>query len=336
MSGAEAPKGRHCQSVVLGRAAVLFAAIACSAWIGVSVAHADSAVIPNTDALPWTDPTHQSPLEVLAGQVASSLAGRPVRVYCNGQTDWDTLALNAGFDGSMVWGYVASPRLWYPALGTYAEDSTHTQLATKACERLWQLAKAATKPTRCPASRTVTETKRVKVRYRATPPAKRRRVRVSGHWVTRAVANKRVVWKTRVEARTVTREEQIGLLPCYSETDVDVTLSDSPAGTQGYWEFVFAIQTLAHESVHLLDFTSGKPLISSKAVLESRAECLGMQNIARVATALGAAPDDAANMQRWYWENYYPTRQAQFPDYWSPDCRADGPLDASPGDGVWP
>ncbi len=304
--------------------------------MGANVAHADSAVIPDTDSLPWTDPTHQSPLEVLTSQVASSLAGRPVRVYCNGQNDWDTLARNAGFDGTLWWGYVAQPRYWYPTLGTYAEDSTHTQLATKACERLWQFAKATTKPTRCAASLTVTETRRVKVRYRATAPARRRRVRVKGHWVTRIVTKKHAVWKTRVATRTTTRQEQLGPLPCYSETESDVTLSEFPGGTRGYRELVFAIQTLAHESGHLLGFTSGKPVIASRAVAESRAECFGMQNIARVAIALGAAPDDAANMQRWYWENLYPTRQAQLPDYWSPDCRADGPLDASPGDGVWP
>jgi hypothetical protein len=322
---------------VLGRAAFLLATIACSACIGVSLAQADTAVIPDTDSLPWTDPTHQSPLEVLASQIASSLAGRPVRAYCNGQTDWDTLAHNVGFDGSIVWGYVASPRYWYPTLRTFAEDSTYTQLATNACDRLWQFAKATTKPTRCPAYRAVTETKRVKVRYRRTAPMKvRRRAKLKGHWVIRTATTKRLVWQTRVETRTTTRQEQVGYLPCYSETDDDVTLSPFSGGTQGYSEFVFAIETLAHESGHLLDFTSGKPAISSKAVRESRAECFGMQNIARVATALGASPDDGANMQRWYWENYYPTRQTQLPDYWSPDCRADGPLDASPGDGVWP
>lgn len=302
-----------------------------------NVAHADSAVIPDTGALPWTDPAHQSPLEVLASQVASSLAGRPVRAYCNGQNDWDTLARDVGFDGTRVWGYVAPPRYWYPSLGTFADDSTYTQLATRACDRLWQFAKAPTKPTKCAAYRTVTETQRVNVRYRAPASVKvRRRVKLGGEWVTRTVTSKRLVWKTRVESRTTTTQKQIGLLPCFSKTDPDVTLSAFPGGTQGYSEFVFAIQTLAHESGHLLDFTSGRPVISSAPTAESRAECFGLQNIARVAIALGAAPDDAANMQRWYWENYYPTRQSQLPDYWSADCRADGPLDVTPGDGVWP
>ena len=327
----------HGQAVVLGRAVVLSAAVVCSAWIGVSLASADSAVIPDTDALPWTDPSHQSPLEVLVSQIASSLAGRPVRAYCNGQTDWDTLARNVGFDGSMVWGYVAPPLYWYPTLGTFADDSTYTQLATNDCDRLWQFAKASTKPTKCPAYRTVSETKRVRVRYRAPATVKlRRRVKLKGKWVTRTVTSKRVVWKTRVETRTTTSQQQLGLLPCYSQTDPEVTQDAFPGGERAYSDFVFAIQTLAHESGHLRDFTSGKPVINTSAQAESRAECFGMQNIARVAIALGAGPDDATNMQRWYWENYYPLRQTQLPDYWSPDCRADGPLDESPGDGVWP
>ncbi|HET7368672.1 MAG TPA: hypothetical protein VFI83_09930, partial [Gaiella sp.] len=75
-----------------------------------AVGQTDTSVIPDTPNLPWTDPTHQSPLEVFAAQVASAIAGRPVRVYCNGQTDWDSLAQSAGFDGSRVWGYVPSPR----------------------------------------------------------------------------------------------------------------------------------------------------------------------------------------------------------------------------------
>jgi hypothetical protein len=147
----------------------------------------------------------------------------------------------------------------------------------------------------------------------------------------------RSVTKRRLENRTVTRNESAGLLPCYSDPSADVVISSPPGGSREYWEYVFAIVTLAHESVHLRDFTAGQPARDwSKATFESRAECLGMQNIASVAIALGAGQDDAANMTRWYWENYYPTRQTQSPEYWSADCRAGGALDATPADGIWP
>ena len=302
-----------------------------------TAASADSAVIPDTPDLPWADPSHQSPLEVLVSQIASSLAGRPVRAYCNGQNDWDALATRVGIDGSRVWGYVARPQYWYPALGTWAEDSTYTQLATKACDRLWQFAKASTKPTRCSAYRTTTKTVRLQVRYRATVPVvTRKRAKVNGRWITRTVKRTRLVWKTRMETQTRDVQQQLGLLPCYSKPEPSVTLSSFSGGTSGYAEVVFAIVTVAHESGHLRDNTSGARAITSKAAAESRAECFGLQNISRVAIALGAGADDAANMQRWYWENVYPSRKTGQPDYWSADCRQDGPLDFSPGDGVWP
>lgn len=303
-----------------------------------SVARADTGVIPDTPDLPWAHPTHESPLELLASRIASEIAQREVRVYCNGQNDWDVLAREANFDGARIWGYVASPRLWYPALGTFAESSTHTQLATKACERLWQFAKATTKPTKCKASRLVTETRQVSVRYRTTVAAKvRKRVKVNGRWVTRVVTVKQLVWKTRVENRTESYTEPLGLVPCYSPAAAGVTIASPAEGRQAYSDYVAAITTLAHESIHLYDFTSGRTVHGwSRAVFESRAECLGMQNAARVALALGAAPDDAANIARWYWETFYPKRQTEFPDYWSSDCRAGGPLDATPADGAWP
>jgi len=120
------------------------------------------------------------------------------------------------------------------------------------------------------------------------------------------------------------------------DAEQGVTLSSFAGGGSGYAELVFAIVTVAHESGHLRDNTSGQPAPTSTGAAESRAECLGLQNITRVAVALGATPDDARNMQQWYWENYYPLRKTGSPDYWSADCRQDGPLDFSPGDGVWP
>ena len=95
---------------------------------------------------------------------------------------------------------------------------------------------------------------------------------------------------------------------------------------------------MLHESIHLLDLTAGKSLdpAATPQLAESRAHCLGMQIIARVAVALGASADDAESMTRYFLERVYPLRKAENPDYWSPDCKADGPLDQTPDDGVWP
>ena len=45
-------------------------------------AQSDTAPIPTSPDLPWTNPTHQSSLEVLASQIATHIAGRPVTVKC--------------------------------------------------------------------------------------------------------------------------------------------------------------------------------------------------------------------------------------------------------------
>jgi hypothetical protein len=305
------------------------------AGLTATAASADSSVIPDTPDLPWADPNHQSPLEVVVSQIASSLVGRPVRVYCNDQNAWDALVARLGVPGS-AWGFAQTPR-FNPVLGMWTEDAKNIQLAVKPCEQLWEFAKASTKPTRCAAYGTTTQTIRVSVRYRASVPVVvRKRVKVNGRWVTRSVRRTRLVWKTRMETRTKDVQVQLGSLPCYSKRQPGVTLSPFPGGTAAYAELVYGIMTVSHESGHIRDMRSGTPVVRSTATVESRAECYGLQNLAGVAIALGAAADDAANMQRWYWENTYPLRQTTAPDYWSADCHEDGPLDFSPGDGVWP
>jgi hypothetical protein len=305
--------------------------------LGAASASADTGVIPDTPDLPWADPNHQSPLELVASGIASEIARRPVRVYCNGQGDWDSLARSAGFDPARVWGYVMAPRYWYPSLGTWAESSTHTQLAPIACERLWQFAKATTKPTKCTASRVITETRQVQVRYKVTTRSKvKKRARVKGKWVVRMVVTTRSVWRTRTEPRDVTRTIPLEPRSCYGSGEDGVTLEAPTDGWGRYGEFAFALQTLAHESVHLFSFTAGYPVPRSVQEEESRAECWGMQLIPYVAWSLGASEDDALAIGRWYAEDFYPRRQSSAPDYWSPDCKMDGGLDLTPGDGHWP
>jgi hypothetical protein len=77
------------------------AAVAVLACLGMSAtAAADTPVLPTSDALPWTDPNHHSPLEVLVTSIASTIAQRPVRVYCDGQTEWDALGASREFDAN--------------------------------------------------------------------------------------------------------------------------------------------------------------------------------------------------------------------------------------------
>jgi len=84
----------------------------------------------------------------------------------------------------------------------------------------------------------------------------------------------------------------------------------------------YALGVLAHESMHLLDEDPS----------EAQAECRAMQRIVRVATMLGMPADVAQRRASFYFGNIY---SGQYPEYQSPDCRADGPLDESPG-GPWP
>jgi hypothetical protein len=100
-------------------------------------------------------------------------------------------------------------------------------------------------------------------------------------------------------------------------------------GDDPFWTAYFytaeALQTLVHESIHL----EGDPV-------EANAECYGMQHLAYAAQQLGDTPDDAAAIAQYYATKLYPQRQTQAPAYWSPECHANGALDLTPNDGVWP
>jgi hypothetical protein len=87
-------------------------------------------------------------------------------------------------------------------------------------------------------------------------------------------------------------------------------------------EEAFALNVLAHESMHLLEEDPS----------EAQAECWAMQRIVRVGTMLGMPAEVARRRATYYVEKVYP---GQYPEYKTPDCRAGGPLDQSPG-GPWP
>lgn len=320
----------------VSRVAILVLVLA-ALLVGATDAQADTGVIPDTPDLPWTDPDHRSPLEVLSSQIASQIAGREVRVYCNGQNDWDILRAQRSIPEN-VWGYVAG-QPYYIQSRVFVSSAPDTKLAPIACQYLWSFAKAQAKPTKCDASRTVTTSRTVTVRYKKRVAVKvTRRVKVNGMYVKRRVTVYRQVWRTRREQRTATTTVPLGRVPCYSAAEPGTTVAAPAIGEAEYRKVVFAISTLAHESIHLLDFTAGRSIdaVATTQATESRAECLGMQNIARVAAALGDTPDDAAALATYYALKMYPDRKTSNPDYWSPDCVQNGRLDQTPGDGVWP
>ena len=48
----------------------------------------------------------ETPFEQFAGQLASVVAGRPVKVICNDAADWRVLSAQQRFDPVTVWGFV--------------------------------------------------------------------------------------------------------------------------------------------------------------------------------------------------------------------------------------
>jgi hypothetical protein len=276
---------------------------------------ADNAVIPNDPSLPWTDAAHQSPLENVLSQIASRIAGRTVRARCEGETDWAALVPLA--DPGVASGFVDPRGLhYYPATRTLADSAQLEQFSPRACWYLWQFAMATTKPTKCPTTVDQTQTRYRTVRY----PVK---VKVRVHGKVRI----KTVWRTRQEPYWVTVQVPGPLQPCDQVVGSDLTT---------YKLYARALQTVAHESIHLFDLTAGH---SIDVPFEIRAECLGMQFLSSVATQLGDSPDDAAHLAQYYWQNLYPLEQGIIFNgfaYWSPDCVSGGAFDLTPTDGIWP
>jgi hypothetical protein len=83
-----------------------------------------------------------------------------------------------------------------------------------------------------------------------------------------------------------------------------------------------ALATFAHELEHLGGIDD-----------EARAECYSHQNLAAVAQALGASRDEAQELRRVAWREFYPPSD---PDYVSAECRNGGRLDLHPKRSSWP
>ena len=95
---------------------------------------------------------------------------------------------------------------------------------------------------------------------------------------------------------------------------------------QRVFQTVQAIQTIAHESYHVLGW---KP--------EAAAECYGMQSLWYAANRLGASVALSQRLGAWYWAHLYPLRRtSRYPQYWSAECRDGGKLDLRPASHGWP
>jgi hypothetical protein len=94
------------------------------------------------------------------------------------------------------------------------------------------------------------------------------------------------------------------------------------AGEESRWDLVWAIGLLAHESMHVRGIGS-----------ESRAECLGIQEIPQVVRLLGLSAGEGRRVAHSYWTGWYPLRD---PKYRSSECRDGGELDQRPESPVWP
>ncbi len=311
---------------------------------GAPAALGDTAVLPDDGSLPWTDPSHQHPLEVVLSRIASQIAGFPVRVYCEGEYDWSKLhAPDAGgYVGITAWRWDGSR--WNPQF----ENGGLAQLSPEACSYLAGFARTATKPTKCAPERTEMRTsyrtRRVAV---VTRVRVRRRVVVNGRRVWRTVTVPRRAWRTvRVPVRTAVHV-QGPPQPCFVDGQTVTAVDADPTYWREYGRYAWALLTVAHEASHLAGdvgvlIPAGYPLANQWAGVsdyEARAECHAMQRIAYVAEQLGDSPDDGEAIAQWYWSIVYPREEGQrFHDhaYWSADCRADGPLDLTAGDGVWP
>ncbi len=88
---------------------------------------------------------------------------------------------------------------------------------------------------------------------------------------------------------------------------------------------VWSLETIAHESYHLLGYTN-----------EAQVDCYGMQSIWFVATRLGATLSEAQELAQLFWQKLYPLRRTETPLYWSPQCHDGGKYDLRPNNSAWP
>lgn len=275
--------------------AVVAAAFACAA----GAARADVAVIADDGTTPFDGGIAvTSPLEQIAGQIASTVAGRTVSVRCENDTDWAAIASTHRFLPQQVLGFVS----FFGGVPV-----AFTELSPDVCRSLQAFAIATTKPTKCATTKSELHTTTKIVREKVVKKVKGKKV---------------VTWHTRNVQVTTAVDVPQPAGACF--VDGREQTSDAP-----FWDNFFytaeSLQTLVHESIHL-----------KGDGVEANAECYGMQWLSYAAQQLGDTADDAAAITAYYVTRLYPSRQNQSPAYWSAECKQDGALDLTPHDGVWP
>ena len=297
------------------------------------LAASDSVTVPAGSPDPWSDPSHHTPLEQLASTVASSIAGRPVTAKCEDQAGWN--ALNPHGSPDEVLGFVKQP------------PHSTTTLVTR-YRYVWAYH--------------VVHHKRV--RYRRKVPY----TTTVTHADTYTASSDTIELSPQVcgplqkfaEAATKpTKCTPVGpAVPCFVGTpttdfpglctDSTLTVCYSTALDWGddyynaYNTYANALLTLAHESIHLIQTTAGN-VVPPDTLVESQAECSGLQWTTQVAVQLGDTADDGQSIANYAWLFIYPTERSptdaysiQHP-YWSADCVPGGALDVRPpGSTAWP
>ena len=99
----------------------------------------------------------------------------------------------------------------------------------------------------------------------------------------------------------------------------------APSDCNNVVNVIWALETVAHESYHLLGYTN-----------EAQVDCYGMQSIWFVASRLGAPVGEAEAIASYFWQRIYPLRRIETPTYWSPECRDGGKYDLRPASHAWP
>jgi hypothetical protein len=101
--------------------------------------------------------------------------------------------------------------------------------------------------------------------------------------------------------------------------------SCSPGDCKHVVDVDWALQTVAHESYHLLGYTN-----------EAQVDCYGMQSIWFVASSLGASVVESQALAQLFATRIYPLRRVETPAYWSSECRDGGRYDLRPASHSWP
>ena len=170
--------------------------------------------------LPWDGgATVETEAERLFGQAASEIAGRPVGVRCNGETDWAQLLAQRGFGGSP---------------GGYTRfGERFTELSPGVCSFLDRYAYAGPKPSYwCTSTTTVTEWVQKQKRVRVRKPLLK-----NGKPVLRK-GKPVLVWTTRIVTTKVPQQrERTETVKC--------------EGADEWAWYPYSLGILAHESYHL-------------------------------------------------------------------------------------